>query len=517
MKPLKYICFVLSVLTAMSFTACWSNTTDTENRYFKLKNDPIVSATADGFVLTRFNKEYTDSLKPLETYGELLPFVGDFVEYKSTKEGSDKLLKLPKYGLCNSQGAVVVDAVYDAVKKHRTDEGSFVYELIKGSDGSDVFKGERYLTASDGSWGFTIPNNCAFRSVGADRVILERTRTVKNVKYTYLDFYDFKGKRRFIFERTLAEDVNTNYTIGAFSDGLAPVNVTVTDPENKAKKSYAYYIDYRGKKYYEKFISCSEFEKGYAVVQAENGLFGVIDTKGEWFFEPQYRLINYNSEKGYFACAKDGYFHIINMEKNNIKSILCDKGSIEIINSERLIYKKTNFDTGRAEYFYIENDKPFSCTETGQFPDSDVSLGGLFVCTYTGTGTIFNEDGENIVSIGDFGEMADRISNTVIVTDKNDKRVCFVTVSNKQRTDWIKYHYTRQSIGGRYIVLQNPSNSKYGLYDLYSNEFCFENCDFITVSESGKTQLLSVFSDGRAMVFDSSLKPLMNTLQQIQH
>jgi hypothetical protein len=389
--------------------------------------------------------------------------------------------------------------------------------LIKGSDGSDPFKGERYLTASDGSWGFTIPKNCAFRSMGAERVVLQRTRTVKKVKYTYLDFYTLKGKRKFTFESALAENTNAKYTIGAFSSGLAPVNVTITDPEKKTETSYAYYIDCDGKTKYEKYISCDEFKKGYAVVKDEKGLFGVIDEKGEWFLEPQYRLINYNSEKGYFACAKDGYFHIINTEKATVKSILCEKGSIEIINSERLIYKKTNVDTGRVEYFYLETGKPFSCVETGQFPDSDKSLDGIYVCTYTGTGTLFNEDGETVVSIGEFGELADRFSNTVVVTDKNDKKVCFVTLSTKQRTEWMKYRYTRESIGARYIVLQNPSDSKYGLYDLYTNTFKLENCDYITVFESGDVQLLSVFTNGKSTVYDAQLVPVMNTLQQIQY
>ena len=182
-----------------------------------------------------------------------------------------------------------------------------------------------------------------------------------------------------------------------------------------------------------------------------------------------------------------------------------------------MIYKKTNVDTGRVEYFHMDSNKPFSCVETGQFPDTGDSFDGIYVCTYSGTGTLFNEDGETVVNIGEFGEIADRFSNTVIVTDKNDKKVCFVTVSTKQRTEWMKYRYTRESVGKRYIILQNPSNSKYSLYDIYSNTFIFENCDFMTVSKNGKSELLSVFANGRATVYDASIKPLMNTLPQIQH
>ena len=528
MRPLRFAGFCLTALIVVLTAGCGNDkNTTAETAFFGLRETVPAVLKSSETVYKRVNPDYTEELTGSEIYGELLPFAGGLNTYNSTAEGSSKTLTAPLYGLCDKSGAIVVDAVYDAVKMHKTDEGTHVYELIKGSDGSDPKKGDRRLAASDGSWVFKIPDNCTFRSVGAERVILERTRIVKKVTYKYLDFYDFNGKRKFTFDSALAEDANVSYTIGAFSEGLAPVNVTVRTPDEKkdgqdqtyTETTTAFYIDNSGKRLYEKLTYCEEFERGYAVAADENGLYGVIDTKGEWFIEPKYRMIDYNSKKGLFACGDKGFYDILNMEKKSTKTILCDRGFIEILDSERLIYKKTNADTGRSEYFYFDTDEPFTCTETGMFPDSENAVGGLYVCTYTGTGTVFDENGDNPVAIGDFGSLVDRFGNTAVAVNSTDRKVCFISVSTKKRTEWMNFRYTRQSAADRYLCLTRSENgvAAYGLYDLLTEAFVFENCDYIEISKSADTELISVVSDGRVTVYDSSLTAVLSTMRPIQH
>lgn len=522
MKYSKCICGLLAGLVLTLSVGCSEDKQPSQDElFFGLASTPTAEATENKTVYNRLNSTYTAQLVASDSYGELFPFVGGFNTYKSTAEGSQKTLSNPVYGLCDKNGTVIVDAVYDAVKKHLTDEGGYVYELVKGSDGSDPKTGERWIAAVDGSWVVEIPSNCVFRSVGAERVVFERTRTVRKVTYIYLDFYDFSGKKRFTFDSKLAEDANTSYTVGAFAEGVAPVNVTVKTPNEKkdgeeqtyTESKYAYYIDNNGKTVYDKFSYCESFSKGYAVAATEEGLYGVIDPKGEWFIEPKYRIINYNTAKGLFACGDDGLFDILNTEKNKVKTVLCQRGNVEILDCDRLIYKKTNADTERSEYFYADTDAPFTCVENAMFPDSDVAIGGLFVSTYLGTGTVFDENGDNLASIGDFGELADRFGNTAVVVNSTDKKVCFISVSAKRRTEWLNLHYTRQSAGDRYLVMRATGDAvTYCLYDTLTESFLYENSDYIEISFVSGTELISVVGNGRTTVYDSGFNPVISTV-----
>lgn len=544
MKFTKLLCLLLVLLTVVFSVACGGKDEDKGPDFFELKEIPQGSVSSALGVGSRLNESFTDEPSIGVETGELLPFVGGFYTYteviveneKDKKDGETKTPKqvsLPLYGLCTEQGAVVVDAVYDAVKKHVTDEGSFIYELVKGADGSDDRQGERFLLAVDGSWGFAIPKTHAYGSAGGDLVTLIRKRTQNKVDYYYHDFYDHSGKRVFTFDNTLAETPNIEYTIGAFSDGLAPVNVTIkknkkpeaekTEGEKAEEKTeetlenedktYGYYINVKGEKVSEDYIRCGEFENGYAVIEKEKGKVGVLTPKGEWFIEPKYREINYNAEKGLFACGDEGFFDILNMEKKSQKKILCDRGSVEILGFDTLIYKKVNADTKREEYYYFETGEPFSCVETGQFPDGEGPVEGLYVCTYTGTGTIFDENGETVAGIGDFGQLVERFGNTCVITNATDHKVCFVTVSNKQRFDWLRYKYLRQSIGGRYLCLQSSAldDSSFALYDIYTNEFVFTDADYISVSQGQDVELLSVVNGQTVTVYNKKLEPVLVT------
>lgn len=528
MKPFKCFCVGLAVLTLSLSVGCKDNKKDTvEAPFFALRENMPAQVVTDAVVHNRVSLEFCDTLVASDSYGELITFIGGVESYKSTTEGSEDVLKNPLYGLCDLNGAVVVDAVFDNIIKHETDEGGYVYEMIKGTDGSVATAGERWVSASNGSWVFKLPKNRVVKSVGAERVVLERTRKSGKKVYKYLEFYTFTGKRKFTFETKMAEDSRYTYTIGKFSDGLAPVNIVLKTPDNVeegqkqtyTEEKFAYYIDNSGKKIYENFLFCGEFYKGLAVVVNQDGLYGVMNTKGEWFLEPKFFDIDFNRSRELFACKTTGQYDVYDLNKNVVKTILCDRGFVDIIDSENFIYKKINIDTGRVEYFYADTGKPFHCKETGMFPDSESSVGGLYVCTYGGTGTIFDETGESIEALGDFGGLAGRFGNTAVVVNSDNKKVCFVSVSAKQRIEWMDYQYTNECLDNRYLVLttNKKTDKKYCLYDTLTNAFLYEQSDYIGVSSFGNTELLSVSVGGKTTVYDTNLETILSIASVGQH
>lgn len=522
LKSLKYIAMILCVIMTALSVGCGKEkkTAKADGQpFFELVSTPEI--TVDDEVVSvckRFNENYTASLTASDAYGELLPFVGGFYTYTSTDEKSTRTVQNPVYGLCTADGSVVVDAVYDYVKVHPKDDGGFVYELAVGGNDSDPLAGTRYIAASNGSWVFKVPKRCEFFRAFGDRIVFARHYSPsKKVEYIYHEFYDFNGKKKYTFDKALSEDPNTEYTFGVFSEGVLPVNITVTDPKTKAVTKTAYFIDSSGKQVFEKLTYCEEFCKGYAVAANKDGLYGVLDTKGNWFIEPKYRVVNYNSDKGYFACADKGFFSIFNMKKEQVKKVFTEQGNVEVLNAERLVYKITNHDTGRSECFFADDEEPFACVETGQFPDGNPQVEGLYVCVYSGTGTVFKEDGKTVVNLGDFGRLADRFGNTVVAVNANGKKTCFISVSTGQRTEWMRGIYMEQSVADRYVVIKNPDNEKYGLYDLFTNAYTYENCDYIEVFNNGGQTFLSIVNDGRATVYNKELAVVMTTPQTARY
>ncbi len=521
LKSLKYIAVFMCLLMTVLSVGCGEEkkTASADGQpFFELVSTPEIT-TEDGVVSVckRFNENYTSSLTASDAYGELLPFVGGYYTYKATDEKSTRTVSNPVYGLCTVDGSVVVDAVYDYVKVHQKDEGGFVYELGVGTNGSDPLAGTRYIAASNGSWIFQVPQRRAFYRAFGDRIVFERHYVSKKIEYIYHEFYDYNGKRKFTFDKALSEDANTEYTFGRFSEGVLPVNIAVTDPETKAVTKTAYFINSSGKQVFEKLTYCEEFRNGYAVAANKDGLYGVLDVKGNWFIEPKYRIVNYNSDKGYFACADKGFFSILNMKKEQVKKVFTEQGNVEVLNTERLVYKITNRDTGRSECFFADDESPFTCVETGQFPDGNPPVDGLYVCVYSGTGTIFKEDGKTVVNIGDFGHLADRFGNTVVAVNENGKKTCFISISTGQRTEWMRGIYMEQSVADRYIVIKNPDTEKYGLYDFFTNTYTYENCDYIEVFQNAGQTFLSVVINGRTTVYNNELTVVLSTMPKTHY
>ena len=506
---------MLLVCCAVSLAAC-SNTSGSNAGgvpFFMLKVLPDeVSLPNQGEKVQRINPSFTDTLVPSDEYGKLIPYIGGYYQYKSTGVGESKVLYAPVYGLSTADGRTVTDPVYDSVRIYAMSGTGYIYELVTGSDGSEPSLGRHWLASEDGTWIFEIPTGSRLTdNIGGGMVMLERIRTVRKKTFVYQDFYDYSGNFVFTFDKAMAEDENTSYTIGRFADGLAPVNTVVAEPAEDSEEAEpektvsAFYIDVSGKKTYEGFIYCGEFHGGYAVVADKDGKYGVINTNGEYLINPEYRAINYNYEKGYFACGAQGYFDILDMTGVQVKRVLCDRGNVEVLGFDTMIYKRTNSSTGRSEYFYADTDVPFTCEETGQFPDETGNLGGLYVCSYSGSANIFDESGKTVTVLDDFGSLVCKYGDYIMAVNSNGTKTAVISLGSGKATGWINMSFEdRQAFADRYIVLKSQSKDKpvYSLYDIETGTFVYENCDRIETAVTASDEYLLVLKDGKTAVYD---------------
>ena len=115
--------------------------------------------------------------------------------------------------------------------------------------------------------------------------------------------------------------------------------------------------------------------------------------------------------------------------------------------------------------------------------------------------------------------MVGRFGNTAVVVNSDTKKICFVSVSAKQRTEWINYQYSGECLDSRYLVLtkNNKTDKKYCIYDTLTNAFLYENSDYIKVSSFGETELLSVSSGGKTAVYDKNLDTVLSIASVGQH
>lgn len=468
-------------------------------------------------IMLRWYSERTESLIPLAEYGSLVPFVGGY--YEQSVDGKKETTEL--YGLCNLDGKIVVDGVYTSVKLHSLDASSYILELTLG-DGNDA---KTFLASGTGSWIFELPKGTKLTdNIGGGRIMLERSVTKQNKTIVYHDFYDGNGKLVFTYDKAQAEDVNTSYKIGRFSDGYAPVNVVVTEPVPENEKNpdgekvepnklySAFFIDTSGKKVYDNFKFCEEFIDGFAIVTDTTGNMGIINTKGEYFIEPQFRKINYNAQKGLYSCGTDEYFDIIDKSGNKLKRVLSDKGNVEVLGKDKLIYKKTNAYTGRSEYFYADTSTPFTHTSTGQFPDENGNLNGYYVCSYGGSASVFDESGQTVISANDFGRLETVCAEAIVISNKDLTKTAVVRPGVTKKLEWIDMAYdSRETIGNRYIILNSTVQGEkvYSLYDVQTGQVLFNQSDSISIVKMIDTQYLLIVNNGKTRVCDSSLNNVL--------
>ncbi len=495
---------LICALSVLAFAGCSDEVLKGEQAFFEPIATPTATPVTDKTLLKRRSENFAGELIASDSYGELIPFAGDILTYKSTVEGAADSFSAPLMGLCTLNGEIIVDPVYDSVITYNLDGDMKLLELTVGT--------KRYLTNKNGSWIFELKKGWTVSDIyGNERFVIRRVRTGKQngktVETVYYDVYNYNGKKMFTAESKLSKDTNVSFTVGKFSEGLAPINVSTFDPVAETTTVSAFYIDVNGKRAFEGFTSAGEFKGGLAVVVDQNGLFGIIKPSGEYYIEPKYKQINYNCETGHFVCNNGDHFIIFDKDKNIVTTVQSKQSEIEVLGYKTLIYKKTIPATKKTEYYSITNNKPLICDETGQFPDENSGQNGIFYCSYSNVTNIFGEDGKTIESYTDFGNIPAFVGNKAVVVNKSNVKFSLLDTENSEKTDWINGTFTGEIYKDRYIVVK--SNNMYSLFDTESGVFTIENCDYITAVNFSSGNMLQTVKEGYVTLYNTDFKEVM--------
>lgn len=501
MLKFKNIISLISVITlVLNLSACGGSSEKDEPGFLKFENTPsVLFIDDDGHIANRYNENRTTEFNPSPDYGGIMPFIGKYLTYKLTDKDGEHTVTAPLYGLCTDDGKIIVDPIYNSAEKITLDDGNSFYQLYIDS-GVKNRSGKHWAVAYDGSWKIDLGKDSIYSGISGDGTLaFERTRVIsKNKTNHYYDFYDLNGKKLFTFEPLQNKSDKNTSLISNFSDGFAAVNETKVD--GKTTTNAGYYINKKGEKRFSGFTFAGDFHKGYAIVADKDGLYGVINTKGEYLFEPSFKTINYNPDLGLFACEGDDKYTIYNTKKEAIKTIFAKNSDLKIVGYENKIIEKTSRVTNKSEYLHLETEKPFVFEGTGQFPTEYLG-DGLYLCNYSGIGYIFNENGESIVTCEKFGGMVSFNSDYAVAQTKNKDKLIFIDILAKKILNTVEASYINEVEGkGIYLI---KSNGKVSIYNAAINKTFLSNCDYAEIITSNKQCFIAVVNNGNIIHYDT--------------
>ena len=265
----------------------------------------------------RYYDGYTDELIPSDKYGELIPFVG-----KILTASGDWPMTSQRYGLCTTDGKIVVDPVFENCSLMQAGDVSY-YDLTYAKTIQEI---ETAQESEDYDMiGF--PRSVLIRTDGSfcmelDEVTWAKAYTLENgegritvFKYSSGIYDGGLNFKVYDEEMELLYTLENLYDHPDFSDELVAVMHAC---EDYTAPSEMYYIDKDGNKVIDgsKFSQIKSFSNGLAEVQnKENGLFGYIDTSGEYVIRPQFKwtypfgklgYANVRTNKGSFVIDAHG-------------------------------------------------------------------------------------------------------------------------------------------------------------------------------------------------------------------
>lgn len=494
---------------------------------------------------------------PRDDYGPLLPFSGGLRHYHTKEDpmiyGFD--MSYSEYGLCTTDGKVVVEPVYAYIHTFTAGDGFKYFDLTYENDVEvdedgrimnydDVFiANKRVIIPSDGSWKIDLENGSYISGVGDGIItVCEVNRKTDEIRYK---LYDYEGKHLF--------DIDSYEHIDIFSCGYAAARIYPEyshDTKDVRQNGVCVYLDKSGNVALDGgYTDGTNFNKfGVASVQIDGDKYALINKNGEFLTEQVYDSL--------YTAGVDGYYQGFIEDKKEMHvfdgngklvGTVSGKGtgymSLTKLPDGDFAYSYYDSAYDSEMYYRLSDNSPIVCKENGKMPNT-YSSGDLFVYKdteksngYYGDETsavVFNADGETVAKLDriTYVNWMDSETSLMGYTRKNpdakpltdEEKMMYRTRSQTefvvldtqsgQEVCVIKdCHYAHHISGFQDILAVQTekgsgSNLKtfYYFYDLKNKCILkgFEEMDEYTVHSAGGKHFLSVCRSDSVTVYDEN-------------
>ena len=273
-----------------------------------------------------------ERFQPGDSYGKVVPYLGDFRYCLIESSAEDYYDYLPIYGLKTADGDVITDAVYQSVDTY---EGLIVLFGEK-----DV----RTVLPESGKWSIEVDFNYAQEGCGI--AACQKQNRIYVINNNTMSGYDYNGKKLFTVQGKYFSSWDLIEETGCILINVSTENGdTVRMLDKNGKELWT--VDGRAG------FEWDENGKGNSHYFECNG--GVLNRDGSWLIEPQYNRTQVYGDK-YFVCD-DGIGTTVFDEHLKELAYLPGSGidapSFRLFNGE-LLRSEFDADTRELTYYFVD-------------------------------------------------------------------------------------------------------------------------------------------------------------------
>lgn len=373
---------------------------------FMLDHLPDIGEYVDDVICSRKFPEHRDWLLPGGDYGKLVPFVGSirqfhFVDYE-TGQWTEGTHPVCRYGLMNTQGQLIVDAVFDDVQITEVSDAEYLITLTAYAPGGEQVA-RRLMCNSDGSWvmeskGNIVINLSAWASGFVIATDYSRVNYDTQTGGPSVTFYDLSGNTRFSFQNCEV------YSTKGFQDGLIILN-RFTDYYLYNYETIC--VDTNGNQVFSGIYINEDFRQGLAPASDRYGQHGILNTQGRWAVAPVYDTI-YSMDR-YYIASQGQEITILDLRGQAVCTLpqsMVSNGYLDSWNG-RIYVVSSQFDGANFlhSYFDVFSNQYLRCQQTGYPLTHRLGDTDYFYYAHNGQTHITDASGNLLASLDAVGEL----------------------------------------------------------------------------------------------------------------
>lgn len=534
----RYICIFF---TLMIFLSGCTETVQKENGEKQIRSVfyidgelPDIGDFSGSKKQEHFHGEYTPYFIPCDSYGEIIPYIGNYKIYKTTDADWLAEQGYASYGLCTPDGRIVMDASEKNyhVNYFETDDGFGYYTVsrnlrAKNDAPDEYYPGETLLIPKDGKWCKTLDSSTWLSSAGSGVIIIGMYIDDNQYKTVVCDY---NGAELFskIGVMPLGIPSNDLILLIKWAGGLTPEHYFVNKDGEKVLGPYKY--------------AASFSSEGTAYVCDYDDNYYFIDTSGKRLtFEDYSEVTECIREDGnhWYIARHKNYIHrgndvldsfgniIANIENSsyitlrfpkNGEILYRDSGGVWKRLSDRTVFKSREFNVSPNEYYGTDDLYFYRNEEDGSAVVFDGNGETVAIFDSFFDFTDISENGKYVAyNSGTCDYKYDEILGKSITTDTRKLHIYDTEKQEHIYSSGLPGYANFTGEDDRYIFITTYQSDYFAgtsivsLYDTKTDKIIFDSCNTIRQYIIGGKSYFCVCTKNTNTLYDSDMNVIIRT------